>query len=343
MYVDPVSDSPESKQPILKVAINVPLSREFDYLPAADAPVPAAGSRVVVPFGPRKQVGLVLRHACESSLSPGKIRRCSRVLDEQPVLADPDLRLIRFTSDYYHHPIGEVVAAALPALLRHGNPLHPVVEMIAITNIGEDIDIEALAKRAPKQAELLETLLDAGGNGCEADHLTDILPNWRRVARSLFQKGLILRREERGANFDETLAPEAEPGPSLNKAQQAALSALRSTDRFCTYLIEGITGSGKTEVYLQRMRDIIDKGKQVLVLAPEIGLTPQLVARLRKRLGIEPALLHSGLTDNERLAAWRAARSGAARLVVGTRSAIFTPLANPGPVSYTHLRAHETT
>jgi primosomal protein N' (replication factor Y) len=330
MYVDPVSDSPESKQPILKVAINVPLSREFDYLPAADEPVPAAGSRVVVPFGPRKQVGLVLRHACESSLSPGKIRRCSRVLDEEPVLADPDLRLIRFTSDYYHHPIGEVVAAALPALLRHGNPLHPVVEMVAITNIGEDIDIEALAKRAPKQAELLETLLDAGGNGCEADHLTDILPNWRRVARSLFQKGLILRREERGANFDETLAPEAEPGPSLNKAQQAAVSALRSTDRFCTYLIEGITGSGKTEVYLQRMRDIIDKGKQVLVLAPEIGLTPQLVARLRNRLGIEPALLHSGLTDNERLAAWRAARSGAARLVVGTRSAIFTPLANPG-------------
>jgi primosomal protein N' (replication factor Y) len=95
-------------------------------------------------------------------------------------------------------------------------------------------------------------------------------------------------------------------------------------------LIDGVTGSGKTEVYLQRMKDVIDQGRQVLVLAPEIGLTPQLVARLRDRLGIEPALLHSGLADVERLAAWRAARAGAARLVVGTRSAIFTPLRNPG-------------
>ena len=109
------------------------------------------------------------------------------------------------------------------------------------------------------------------------------------------------------------------------QAQQAAVSTLRTSTGFSTTLIEGITGSGKTEVYLHRMRDIIDQGKQVLVLAPEIGLTPQLVARLRKRLGTEPALLHSGLTDNERLAAWRAARAGAARLVVGTRSAIFTP------------------
>jgi len=325
-----LSDTPKSTHPVLKVAVNVPLSREFDYLPAADVPVPAPGSRVLVPFGSRQQVGLVLGHASESSLLPGKIRRCSHVLDQEPVLSDQDLQLIRFTSDYYHHPIGEVVAAALPALLRQGKPLHPVVEMIAITDLGEGTNMEALAKRAPKQAELLETLCDAGGNGCEADHLTDVLPNWRRVARSLFEKGLIVRLQERGADFDETLAPAAEPGPDLNKAQQAAVSTLRTGAGFATYLIEGITGSGKTEVYLHRMRDIIEQGRQVLVLAPEIGLTPQLVARLRKRLGIEPALLHSGLTDNERLAAWRAARSGAARLVIGTRSAIFTPLANPG-------------
>ena len=312
------------------MAVNVPLSREFDYLPPADGPVPLPGSRVLVSFGPRRQVGLVLRHATESSLSPGKIRRCSHVMDQEPLFTDQDLRLIRFTSNYYHHPVGEVVAAALPTILRHGKPLHPVVEMIAITDLGEKTDIEALAKRAPKQVELLETLCDAGGNGCEADHLTDLLPNWRRAAKALFEKGLIVRREERGSDFDETLAPEAQAGPDLNEAQQAAVSTLRASDNFGVFLMEGVTGSGKTEVYLQRMRDIIDLGKQVLVLVPEIGLTPQLVSRLRQRLGIEPALLHSSLTDNERLAAWRAARSGAARLVVGTRSAIFTPLANPG-------------
>ena len=325
-----MSDISASKQPVLKVAVNVPLSREFDYQPPANGPLPVAGCRVVVPFGPRQQVGLVLGHSGGSALPPGKLRRCSATLDEGPLLGDAELRLIRFTADYYHHPIGEVVAAAMPAILRQGKPLHPVVEMIGATDLGAAADIESLTKRAPKQAELLETLIDAGGNGYEANQLTDVLPHWRRVAKALFEKGLITRLDARSADFDETLAPEALPGPTLNEDQQAAITALRSSDTFGAWLLEGVTGSGKTEVYLQRMQDVIDKGMQVLVLVPEIGLTPQLVTRLRERLGIEPALLHSGLTDIERLAAWRAARSGAARLVVGTRSAIFTPLKNPG-------------
>jgi len=273
---------------------------------------------------------MVLGHAASSTLPTDKLRRCSTALDEEALLTDAELRLIRFTADYYHHPIGEVVAAALPAILRQGKPLHPVVEMVGATDPGMAADIESLAKRAPKQAELLETLIDAGGNGFEADHLTEVLPNWRRVAKALFEKGLISRFDMRSAEFDETLAPPAQPGPTLNEDQQAAIDALRSSDTFGAWLIEGVTGSGKTEVYLQRMQDIIDRGQQVLVLVPEIGLTPQLVSRLRERLGIEPALLHSALSDTERLAAWRAARSGAARLVVGTRSAIFTPLRNPG-------------
>lgn len=325
-----MSDSPEKQQPVLKVAVNVPLSREFDYLPAAEGRLPVPGSRVEVQFGPRRQVGLVLEHSNQSDLAPARIRRCLTVLDESPLLSDADLRLIRFTSDYYHHPIGEVVAAALPALLRQGKPLHPSVEVVGATDLGEAADLETLAKRAPKQAELLETLLDAGGNGLVADELTEQLPNWRRVAKALFEKGLIARFDVRLGDFDETLAPEATAGPELNADQQEALATLRGKTKVGAYLLEGVTGSGKTEVYLRRMRDVLEQGQQVLVLVPEIGLTPQLVSRLRKRLGIEPALLHSGLTDIERLAAWRAARSGAARLVVGTRSAIFTPLKNPG-------------
>ncbi len=315
---------------MLKVAISVPLSREFDYLPPADTPVPDPGSRVRVPFGSRRRVGVVIGHATESSLPPDKIRRSLEVLDDEPLLSGNELWLIRFTSDYYHHPIGEVVAAALPAILRQGKALHPVVETVTTTALAGATDIEALARRAPKQAELLEMLLDAGGDGVEADELTESLPNWRRAAKSLFEKGLITRHEARAPAFDETLAPDAEPGPDLNDEQQAAIDTLRVSDSFGAFLIEGVTGSGKTEVYLHRMRDVIAQEKQVLVLVPEIGLTPQLVTRLRRRLGIEPALLHSGLTDNQRLAAWRAARSGAARLVVGTRSAIFTPLKRPG-------------
>ena len=325
-----MSDSSDKQPLVLKVAVNVPLSREFDYLPPKDGPAPAPGCRVLVQFGPRRQVGLVLAHAADSELAPGKLRRCLEVLDDTPLLAAEDLKLIRFTSSYYHHPIGEVVAAALPALLRQGRPLHPVVETVAVTDLGRAADIEALTKRAPRQAEVLETLCDAGGDGLEADHLTELLPNWRRAAKALFEKGLIERFDARSPEFDETLAPAATPGPELNDDQRAALATLRGGKDVGAFLIEGVTGSGKTEVYLQRMQDVLDEGRQVLVLVPEIGLTPQLVARLRKRLGIEPALLHSGLTDNERLAAWRAARSGAARLVVGTRSAIFTPLAKPG-------------
>ncbi|MGI9232877.1 MAG: primosomal protein N', partial [Woeseiaceae bacterium] len=240
------------------------------------------------------------------------------------------LQLLRFTSDYYHHPVGEVAAAALPALLRRGRALHPTVETIAIAEAGERENIEAMAKRAPKQAELLEHLVDAGAAGIEADRLSEELPNWRRAAATLFKKGLITRLEARSEDFDETLASPSSDELTLNKDQQKALRIVRERDDFAVFLIDGVTGSGKTEVYLQRMKDIIDQGRQVLVLAPEIGLTPQLVARLRRRLGIEPALLHSGLSDIERLAAWRAARAGAARLVVGTRSAIFTPLKNPG-------------
>jgi primosomal protein N' (replication factor Y) len=318
------------KQPILKVAVAVPVSRAFDYLPPEQTPAPQPGCRVRVPFGARQSVGLVVEHATESGLAADRIRRCSAVLDERPLLGPDELELIRFTSDYYHHPVGEVVSAALPALLRKGKGLHPVVEMLVATGAAATTDIEALARRAPRQAELLETVCDAGGNGIEANELTELLPNWRRTAKGLLEKGLLERVEARAPDFDETVAPDATPGPALNDDQEAALATLRRHDGFAVCLLDGVTGSGKTEVYLRRMQDVIDSGRQVLVLVPEIGLTPQIVARLRKRLGIEPALLHSGLGDAQRLAAWRAARAGAARLVVGTRSAIFTPLANAG-------------
>ena len=288
------------------------------------------GSRLWVPFGRRRQVGVVLSHAQTSELSADRIRSAGEPIDDVPLLSAADLALIRFTSTYYHHPIGEVVAAALPTLLRQGRPLYPTVETIAITEVGASADIEALARRAPKQAELLELLVDAGAGGCEADRLTEELPHWRRAAKGLAEKGYLQRFDARTADFDERLGSASVAGPALNEDQQQALTTLRASDRFGVYLLEGVTGSGKTEVYLTRMQDVIKAGRQVLVLAPEIGLTPQLVARLRKRLGVDPAVLHSGLSDGARLAAWRAARSGAAHLIVGTRSAIFTPVKNLG-------------
>ncbi len=315
---------------ILKVAISVPLSHAFDYLPANTGPEALAGSRVLVPFGRKQQVGLVLDHADSTSLPADKVRRCTRTLDDQPLLSADDLWLIRFTSDYYHHPVGEVVAAALPALLRQGKALNPVLRFVAVTDAGASADIESLAKRAPRQAELLELLMDAGGNGVDEDALTDLLPTWRRAAKGLFEKGYAQRFEAVADAPEPPTVVDAEPGPNLNPDQQKALERIRSGNDFGVYLLDGVTGSGKTEVYLQLIRDVLDGGRQVLILVPEIGLTPQLVTRLTRRLGITPAVMHSGLTDTARLAAWRDARSGTARLLVGTRSAVFTPLPDLG-------------
>ncbi len=319
-----------SKPTILRVAVNVPLSRLFDYLPAVGSIPVQPGSRVVVPFGRQKQIGVVMALAAGSDVPTHKLRRCHTLLDEVPLLSASDLSLISFTSDYYHHPIGEVVAAALPALLRSGKPLLPSLQSVAITDAGASVDVDALARRAPRQAELLQILRDAGGNGMDADTLNDLLPDWRRAAKPLLEKELLARFTRTAAADPPECGVAATPGPELNAHQQDALKTLRSASGYAAFLLDGVTGSGKTEVYLQLIRDVHAAAKQVLILVPEIGLTPQLVARLRQRLGIEPVVLHSGLPDAERLAAWRCAQQGTAQLVVGTRSAVFTPLPKLG-------------
>lgn len=315
---------------ILRVAVNVPLSRLFDYLPPSGAVVAEPGSRVVVPFGRRRQTGVVIAHADGSDVPVNKLRRCDAVLDSTPLLSAEDLRLISFTSDYYHHPVGEVVAAALPAMLRAGKALFPTLQFVAISDAGASFDIESLAKRAPRQAELLEVLHAAGGNGMQVAALTEVLPLWRRAAKGLLEKGLIERFETSAAASPPEAGADAIPGPVLNDDQNAALETLRAATGFAAFLLDGVTGSGKTEVYLQVIRDVLAAQQQVLILVPEIGLTPQLVARLQQRLGVLPAVLHSGLTDLERMDAWRNAQQGHARLVVGTRSAVFTPMPRLG-------------
>jgi primosomal protein N' (replication factor Y) len=317
---------------ILKVAVNVPLSRLFDYLPPAGMVSVAPGGRVRVPFGRRQQVGLVIAAGAASEVAPQKLKRCVESLDDEPLLTAADLQLIRFTSSYYHHPIGEVAAAALPSLLRAGKALWQTVGFVAATAAGGGVDLGALGKRAPRQAELLQHLLDAGGEGVAEEALTDVLPNWRRAAKGLFEKGWAERYTAKSPAEYLDIEPVAEPGPRLNTDQLNAVATIRAQAGFGAFLLDGITGSGKTEVYLSLIREVLDGGRQVLTLVPEIGLTPQLVSRLRQRLGVEPAVLHSGLGDAQRLLAWRQAQQGQARLVVGTRSAVFTPLPQLGMI-----------
>jgi primosomal protein N' (replication factor Y) len=319
-----------SKIPILQVAINAPLSRLFDYLPpsAGDAAVP--GCRVRVPFGRRRQIGVVIAHAPESPLPVSRLRRVQAVIDDGPLLREQDLWLVRFTSDYYHHPIGEVVAAALPALLRRGEPLAPAEQRLVITGEGAAQRLSSVARRAPRQAELLDLLGGHAMDGVRFDELDEAMPGWRRLRKTLLEKSWVRVLESPCDDDVEALVGTASSGPELNADQHAALASIRRQSGFHVSLLDGVTGSGKTEVYLHLIQDVLARGRQVLVLVPEIGLTPQLVSTLRNRLGVEPAVLHSSLPDSVRLSAWRRARNGTTPLVLGTRSAVYTPLKNPG-------------
>jgi len=316
---------------VLRVAINAPLSRLFDYLPP-DTGVPTPGCRVRVPFGRQQQIGVVMELAEQSDIPASKLRKATTILDDEPLLGDIERWLVRFTSDYYHHPIGEVVAAALPAILRQGKPLVSMVGKVSMTEEGRTADLEIIGKRAPRQAALLSIIHDA--DTISFDELDEAMPGWRRFKKTLVDKNLIVEFETADDSDDaEALANvEQIDGPELNHDQSSALQAIRAGSGFRVSLIDGVTGSGKTEIYLQLVREQIDEGRQVLVLVPEIGLTPQLVKRFRTRLGLEPVLMHSALSDIARLAAWRAAREGTAQLILGTRSAVFVPMKNPGMI-----------
>jgi primosomal protein N' (replication factor Y) len=321
-----------SHEPVLQVAVNAPLSRLFDYLPPAapgSAPL-QPGTRLLVPFGRRKVTGMLLRTAAESGLPAAKLRRALKVLDAEPILDESDLWLIRFASEYYHHPIGEVVAAALPALLRQGKPLDRRVEHVVLTGTGAAADPAALGSKAPRQAAFLRRLQEAGRLSFE--DLDDAMPGWRRLKNGIEAKGWIEIVAERSESKVTGSKGKVHEGPPLNADQAAALAEIRGRGGFHVSLLDGVTGSGKTEVYLRLIEETVARGAQVLVLVPEIGLTPQFVARLEARLTVAPVVLHSSLPDQVRLDAWRAARDGNALLILGTRSAIFTPMKAPGLV-----------
>jgi len=318
-----------SREPVLRVAINAPLSRLFDYLPPAGwRRMPEPGCRVTVPFGRRTQCAMLLEIGEASEWPASRLRRAQEVLDDKPLLRPSDLWLIRFASDYYHHPVGEVVAAALPALLRQGRALHPLVEHLALTDAGASADLTALERKAPRQAGLLALLSNRGR--LSFDELDRAVPGWKRLRRSLIEKAWVEVVESRSGASAPEEATVAEAGPALNTDQASAFLAISASAGFSVSLLDGVTGSGKTEVYLSLIGDVLARSQQALVLVPEIGLTPQFVSRLEIRLGFRPVILHSSLSDNVRLDGWRGARNGSARLIVGTRSAVFVPMKNPG-------------
>jgi primosomal protein N' (replication factor Y) len=236
--------------------------------------------------------------------------------------------LLRWACDYYHHPPGEVCSTALPVLLRQER--EAVVRGISVwrlTAAGCSLTAEQL-QHAPKQLALFQRLI-AHKKGMEAAQLDMEMELWRPVMKRLVEKGWVEIEEHPCLPY---MPPQHEDTPPrLNPAQQQAVDAIgEHLNGFQPLLLEGVTGSGKTEVYLQAIEQVLATDRQVLVLVPEIGLTPQLLERFRRRFPLPIALLHSGLNDTERLCAWLMAREGKSPIVIGTRSAVFTPLPNIG-------------
>lgn len=324
------SDRPAAAR-VLRVAVpGGPLRRWFDYLPPAGEPAADAfppGTRVKVPFGGSVRTGVVLGPGGESRIEAGRLRRIAERLDDEPSIPPSLLRLLVWAADYYHHPIGEVVRAALPAGLRRASsrPADPAARARAWRLTGAAAASSDLA-RAPRQAAVVAALEAAARQGGEprlAETRLRAIPNWRPAVRALARKGWV-----------EPLAVPPPPVGSEAKLAAPNESQARAVDTiaaaagvFRPFLLDGVTGSGKTEVYLIAIDRLVRSGAgQALVLVPEIGLTPQLVGRFREALPVPISVVHSGMPDGERLRSWEAARTGESRIVIGTRSAVFTPL-----------------
>ena len=305
--------------PILQVVLDTPLRRRFDYLWPAGTTTPARpGQRIRVPLGKRRAVGVIAAIAERSELPAARLKRALEIIDAEPLWDPVTFALLGWAADYYHHPLGEVLFAAIPVALREGGSALRRELAWRLSERG----LAALAN-PPRLGLRQRQLLNLIGDGSVANEII-AGAGLGAALKSLAAHGWLesLERPEP--------APRAGPGcagPVLTADQSAACSAIAAgLGRYGAFLLHGITGSGKTEVYMQLIERVLAAGQGALVLVPEIALTPQLVARFQERLTAPVVALHSSMADGARFAAWRAAATGAAPVVIGTRSAVFTPM-----------------
>jgi primosomal protein N' (replication factor Y) len=302
-----------------RFAIPLPLYRVFEYS-VDDADEIVAGMRYRLPFANRTRTGVLLDHGESSDLDPARVKPVLQRLDPEPVLDAHLMSLARWLADYYLQPLGEVVFTCLPSRLRGAQP-HVTTRVkcwrLTETNPAE---IEALRRRSPRQYEICSALQTRPA-GMTALELRQLNPNWHDAVRALEGKGLLRWQWAEDAQP----APPSGPLPQPSAEQAAILAELEPRlDRFGVHLLDGITGSGKTEIYLRLIRSRLDAGQQVIYLVPEIGLTGQLLERVRQRFGGGFEVSHSGLTDLQRYRAWDRFRRGEARIMLGTRSSLFS-------------------
>ncbi len=324
---------------IIQVAIQRPLYTLLDYT-CTDEPAPEPGCRVRVPLGNTTVIALVVKNNVTSQF---KLKPVIEVLDKRPLLDQHMLSLLTWASQYYFYPLGEVLFHALPIALRKGKAL-PQIRFWKANSSAIKLPEDAL-KRAHKQRAMLKLLSE---QELDAQQLQQAFGDtWRNILKQLEKKQLLdVRTVDNDAYHSEVahkqlakLNAEATPAKgdlTLTQEQQNSIEQIGAyfqDKRAKPILLHGITGSGKTEVYLRSIEPVLAAGKQILVLVPEIGLTPQLLFRFKEHFPqYHIASLHSGLADNTRLGVWMGARSGTIDIVIGTRSAVFTPMQNLGAI-----------
>ena len=320
---------------ILNIALDVPLNRTFDYL-SSDF-VARIGSRVIVPFAGRNLVGVVLAISDKSDYPIEKLKPVSHVFDDV-VFDAASFKLLQFCADYYHYPLGQALISALPLRLRQ---LKPAVSRKQFAyKLIANADLSQIIAQIPVKKVVLHRIIAAlqASSVLAAGDAALISSGWKKAMMELKNLGLVAEHEVLAVKAS---LPSSSVAPTLNSEQQQAIqTVLALTHQFKPWLLHGITGSGKTEVYIQILRQILQQtginktdaqgfSSQVLVLVPEINLTPQLEARFRRRLSQYPLVtLHSNLSESERLQNWLAASTGAAKIVIGTRLSVFTPMPN---------------
>ncbi|NQZ32247.1 MAG: primosomal protein N' [Oceanospirillaceae bacterium] len=310
----------------LRVAIPSPLRKLFDYLPPVkfQAREYQPGIRLLVPFGHRTLVAILVEVVSQAQVDSHKLKAVLEVIDDTPPQPTFIFDLALWSAQYYQHPIGDALLQALPIHLRKGEKCERVHEYLlhAIENPEQPLN-----SRAKKQQEAY-LLIKQHGEGISADALKAELGSIAAI-KPLLEKGLI-EKKHRPHIIKSSSEPLREPGKTLNPEQLVAVEYINAQQGYQTFLLDGITGSGKTEVYLQVIEKVLREGKQALVLVPEIGLTPQTVFRFKARFNVNVVYMHSNMSDKARFQAWLQARDGDAKIIIGTRSAIFTPMAHPG-------------
>jgi primosomal protein N' (replication factor Y) len=320
---------------VLRVAVAAPLGELLDYLPPDDSTAAVPGTRVLVPLGRARRVGMIVAVTATSAISPERLKPIAAILDHAPLLAPAHLRFLLWAADYYRGDPGEALFGALPVRLRRAQPL--LDERPRGWRLAAGVTDTELAqlRRAPRQ-RLVFAQLAANPAGLSDHALLAELGDCAAALRALASRGLVQRCRLAAATWAAATASSAAAVsvdvPTLNAHQAAAADAVTAQHGFGCFLLDGVTGSGKTEVYLRLIEAALGAGRQVLVLVPEIGLTPQLQRRFADRVRAPMAVLHSALAETERERAWRAAADGAARLLLGTRSAVFAPLPDLGLV-----------